>query len=58
MSDGRTEAMRGTYFSDRSSTLTEREKLERKLRIVEAEIQDLQYERENLKDRIKKITER
>ena len=55
MSDGITEARRGTYFSDRSSTLSEREKIERRKRIVEAEIDDLRWELQNLEDRLKNL---
>jgi hypothetical protein len=58
MSDGRTEAIRGTYFSDRSKPKpTERELLERRKRIVEAEIDDFKWELQNINDRIKKLDE-
>jgi hypothetical protein len=58
MSDGRTEAMQGTYFRDRSKPKpTERELLERRKRIIEIEIDDYKWELQNINDRLKKLDE-
>lgn len=55
MSDGITESFRGTYFSDRSSNLSEREKIERRIRRVKAEIDDYRWELRDLEKRLKNL---
>ena len=55
MSDGITEARRGTYFSDRSSNLSEKERIERRIRVVKSEIDDYKWELQDLEERLKNL---
>lgn len=55
MSDGISEAWGGTYFRDRSSDLSEKEKIERRIRLVKSEIDDYKWELQNLEERLKNL---
>jgi hypothetical protein len=56
MSDGISEARKGTYFMDRSKPQpTEKERLEHRKRILESQISDYRFELEDINDQLKKM---
>lgn len=56
MSDGISEAYGGTYFRDRSKPpLSEKELIERRIMIIDYEMDDLKWEKQNLEERLEKI---
>lgn len=55
MSDGISEARKGTYFSDRSHEYDEKEEIKKRIYRVRSIIQDYNFELDELKNRLEKL---
>lgn len=55
MSDGYSEARRGTYFMDRSREYDEKEEIEKRISRVKSIISDYNFELEELETRLNKL---